>query len=52
MTLFDQQANIKINISFCSIYVTYSLRPNDITAILWLVQEIQGPEISDLSDLA
>ena len=52
MALFDQRVNIKINISFCSIYVTYSLRPNDITAIWWLVQEIQGPEISELSNLA
>ena len=52
MTLFDQRVNSKIVFSFCSIYVTNIFRPKDLATICLLVQEIQGPEICELSNLA
>ena len=52
MMLFDQRVNSKIVFSFCSIYVTYIFRPKDLATICLLVQEIQGPEICELSNLA
>ena len=52
MTLFHQRVNIQIIFSVYSIYVTYLLRPVDLTDIWLLVKEIQGPEICELSNLA
>ena len=52
MTLFDLRVNIEIIFSVYSIYVTYLFRPVDLTAIWLLVQEIQGPEICEMSNLA
>ena len=43
MTLFHQRVNIQIIFSVYSIYVTYLLRPVDLTDIWLLVKEIQGP---------
>ena len=52
MTLFHQRVNIEIIFSVYSIFVTYLFRPVDLTDILLLVQEIQGPEICEMSNLA
>ena len=52
MTLFDLRVNIEIIFSVYSIYVTYLFRHVDLTAIWLLVQEIQGPEICEMSNLA
>ena len=51
MTLFHQRVNIQIIFSVYSIYVAYLLRPVDNTDINFLVTEIQGPEICELSNL-